>query len=122
MRAAAVGASTAIVVAVVVTALTAGGGAALFVPFPAVVVVALVYPWLAHRDSEPTRMIVTAVLTALLLFAGVPWAFAWFGLGGVALPLVVLGLYGYGRAVRAGVDQAMGPTPDSPEPSAGSSR
>jgi len=114
-------AGLAMLVAVVVTAVNSGL-TAIFAPFPGVLVVALVYPWFAHRDTEFTRTVVAACLSAVLLITGIPWAVAWFGLGVFTLPVVVLAVYGYGRAVRAGVEQARRPTPDSPEPFEGSSR
>lgn len=111
MRVAWVLAGLAMLVAVVVTAVNSGL-TAIFAR-SGVLVVALVYPWFARRDTEFTRT-AAACLSAVLLIAGIPWAVAWFGLGVFALPVVVLAVYGYGRAVRAGVEQARRPTPDSP--------
>ncbi|RDI48954.1 hypothetical protein [Nocardia mexicana] len=91
------------VVAVVVTMALSTPTAALWVLFPAVVVMILTYPWLSPLESASRSRRTIALLCCAAFIAGLPWILAWWGLGLVVVPaaVVILSLYAFGARVAA---------------------
>lgn len=88
---------TGAVAAVAVTAVVSNPAAALFVPFPAVVVIMFTYPWLSPLEAASRSRKRIAMLCCTALVAGLPWMFGWWGLGFLYVPatVVFLALYAF---------------------------